>query len=710
MRRPNRSATGRPKPAFWILLPLCLAIAAPPPAAAQERLRPKDLPPKYQDWIKLTSYIIRDNELDVFLTLTNDRDRDIFIEAFWRIRDPTPGTPQNEYKEEHLKRFQEANRKFRYGSAREGWMTDRGRIYIILGPPLSTQYFAGGTDTYPAEIWSYYGDVSKGMPTHFELVFFQWRNAGEMKLYDPVADGPGRLIIDTAESERLMASDYEAMYDRIFQVHPDLARVCLSIIPGEIPYGFQPSIDTPIFMAAIYDSPKKGLNDSYATHFRNYKGIVSTEYLTNYIDCASSVGVFYDLATGTYFCDFALVPERLSVDYYEPRSEYYCNFQIDVNLRDGDDIIFQYSKEYPLSFNEQQLREAEGMGVCLADSFPAIPGKYLLTVLLRNTIGKEFSILERNVEIPSSSGPPRITGPTLGVRMGDIRAGVHLPFQTGTKKINVDPKSTYAATDDIAFLFNVVGLTRDLWNGGSLEIAVNGSAGTAPFEKSYTIPLSEHPFRQIMAFSQEIRAGEVPPGYYDLVLSLKDGQGNVLHDQKGNFIISPISVMSHPLVASRAFDMTNSFMFQYMLAEQYERAGKFDLAAAAYRKAYELNPSYTQKIPDYASFQLKRGSAEEALALVETIADDSGLAFQYHFLKGRALLALNRNDEALLSLQEGNKIYNSDAGLLAALGTCYHRLGEKERALAALKASLSLNPEQAEVKALIAEIEKKTTD
>jgi tetratricopeptide (TPR) repeat protein len=612
--------------------------------------------------------------------------------------------------EEHLKRFQEANRKYRYGSAREGWMTDRGRIYIILGPPLSTQYFAGGSEIYPAEIWSYYGDVSKGMPTHFELVFYQWRNAGEMKLYDPIADGPGKLIIDTAESERTSVGDYEGMYDRIFQVHPDLARVCLSIIPGEIPYGFQPSIETPIFMAAIYDSPKKGLNDSYATHFLDFKGIVSTEYLTNYMECASSVGVFYDLAAGTYFCDFALVPERLSVDYYDPRSEYYCNFQIDVNLRDGEDIIFQYSKEYPLTFDEQQLKEAEGMGVCVADSFPVIPGKYLLTVLLRNTIGKEFSVLERSVEIPSSSGPPRITGPTLGVRMGDIRAGVHLPFQTGTKKINVDPKSTYAVSDDIAFLFNVVGLTRDLWNGGSLEIAIKGSTAAAPFEKTYTIPLSEHPFRQIMAFSQEIKAGEVPPGYYDLVLSLKDGQGRVLHDRMGNFIISPITTLPHPLVASKAFSLTNSFMFQYMLAEQYDRAGQFDLASAAYRKAHELNPSYTQKIPDYASFLLMRESPRDALALIEEIAGDSGLAFQYHLLKGRALLALKRYDEALLSLQEGNRIYNSDSGLLAALGTCYYRMGDKEKALTALKASLSLNPEQAEVKALIAEIEKKTTD
>jgi len=694
---------------FWIVLLGCFWSMPLPVEAGQKRVSPKDLPQKYQDWLDLTSYIIRDKERDVFLHLMADRDRDIFIDAFWRARDPTPGTPQNEFKEEHLKRFNEANKKFRFGSAREGWMTDRGRIYIILGPPLSTQYFAGSSDLYPAEIWSYNGDVSIGMPSHFELVFYQWRNMGEMKLYDPVSDGPARLIIDTAESERISVDDYEALYERIYERQPDLARVCLSIIPGEIPYGFQPSIETPILMAAILGSPKKKVSDSYATHFLNYKGIVSTEYLTNYMECTSTVGVLYDLSTGIWFCDFGLVPDRLSVDYYDPESQYYCNFQMDVSLRSGDTIIFQYSKEYPLVFSEEKLKEAEGMGVCLADSFPVIEGDYRLTVLLRNTIGKEFSILERDIEIPSS-GPPRIAGPTLGLRLENVQAGVHLPFQTGARKINVDPKSTYASTDDIAFLFNIVGVTRDLWQAGILEIAVKGSNAATPFERSFSMPLNEQPYNRIMPFSREIRAREFPPGYYDLILSLKDARGNVIHDQKGNFIISPATSLSHPLVASKAFALSNSFLLQYMLAGQYGQAGKAESATAAYRKAYEINPSYLQKIPDYASFLIKQGKSEEALSLIENISGDSALAFQYHFLKGRALLALGRNEEALVSLQNGNKIYNSDAGLLAALGMCYYRMGDNEKALAALKASISLNPEQPDAKALIAEIEKKKSE
>ncbi len=64
----------------------------------------------YREWIDLVSYIITPTEKDVFISLTSDRERNSFINLFWNLRDPSKGTPQNEYKEEHLKRFQHANR------------------------------------------------------------------------------------------------------------------------------------------------------------------------------------------------------------------------------------------------------------------------------------------------------------------------------------------------------------------------------------------------------------------------------------------------------------------------------------------------------------------------------------------------------------------------------------------------------------------------
>ncbi len=674
-------------------------------SSAQSKVKVKDLPPTYQEWLKVVSYIIRDKERDVFLFLQSDRDRDLFIDAFWKMRDPTPATPKNEYKEEHMKRFTEANRLFRFGSAREGWMTDRARFYIILGPPVSKIYDAGSNEIYPTEIWSYYGDTSKGLPVHFQLVFFQFRNAGEMKLYDPMTDSPERLLVRSATEFNV--GDYGRMIQKIHDLRPELALVCLSIIPGDVPPGFQPSMDTAIYMAAIYDSPKKGLSDSYATHFLNLRGIVSTEYLTNFMNSEAAVAVIHDPATGLTTCDFVIVPERLSVDFYGQKNEYSTNFAVDVSLRAGEKIILQYSKEYPLTIPESQMDATRSMGFAVADSFPVIEGSYKLTVLLRNVVGKEFSVLERDLVVPPTTGVPRLLGPTLGIGLVVSRADSHLPFQLVAQKLNVDPKNTYSNADQVAYIFSALGVTRDLWSEGKVVATVKGTSPTSVFQRSYTLLLNGQPYRSSLALSQVLAASEFPPDYYELSLALQDAKGNVLDTKTASFIVSPGKAVAHPIVASRAFATANSFQVQYILAHQYDQAGQLDRAEEAYRRALALNPAYLPKVPDYAAFLLKAKKPGEALRLIETVKDDANLKFSYFLIKGRALAGLERYAEAVLSLQEGNKVYNSDSGLLAVLGSCYYKTGEKEKALAALKASLSLNPEQPEVKALIQEIEGK---
>ena len=85
----------------------------PRPTAPDRRERPAG---PYRSFLTLISYIITAKEKEVFLQLTNDRDRDLFIESFWKLRDPTPGTPANEYKDEHLKRFEYANKNYGRGT------------------------------------------------------------------------------------------------------------------------------------------------------------------------------------------------------------------------------------------------------------------------------------------------------------------------------------------------------------------------------------------------------------------------------------------------------------------------------------------------------------------------------------------------------------------------------------------------------------------
>jgi GWxTD domain-containing protein len=127
----------------------------------------QELSKPYKKWLdEDVAYIITDEERAAFKQLSNDEERDNFIESFWQRRDPTPDTEENEFKEEHYQRIAYANEHFAAGVP--GWKTDRGRIYIVFGKadeveshPSGGSYErpmeegGGETSTYPFEQWRY---------------------------------------------------------------------------------------------------------------------------------------------------------------------------------------------------------------------------------------------------------------------------------------------------------------------------------------------------------------------------------------------------------------------------------------------------------------------------------------------------------------------------------------------------------------------------
>ncbi|HTP35103.1 MAG TPA: GWxTD domain-containing protein [Candidatus Acidoferrales bacterium] len=106
---------------------------APPEPALKEGSAEARGP--YQKWLtEDVAYIITSEERSGFKRLQTDAERERFIEQFWLRRDPTPGTPENEFKEEHYRRIAYANDRFSDPDL-AGWKTDRGRVYIVYGPP-----------------------------------------------------------------------------------------------------------------------------------------------------------------------------------------------------------------------------------------------------------------------------------------------------------------------------------------------------------------------------------------------------------------------------------------------------------------------------------------------------------------------------------------------------------------------------------------------
>jgi len=159
---------------------------------------------RYQRWLdEDVGYIITDEERRAFEHLSADAQRDQFIESFWLRRDLTPGTLRNEFKEEHYRRIAYANDRFSC-SRIPGWETDRGRIYIVYGPPDQLEsHRSGGTyerpyeegggtaATFPFEVWRYRYIEAIGKDIEIEFV-------------DPTMTGEYHLTIDRSEKDAML--------------------------------------------------------------------------------------------------------------------------------------------------------------------------------------------------------------------------------------------------------------------------------------------------------------------------------------------------------------------------------------------------------------------------------------------------------------------------------------------------------------------------
>jgi GWxTD domain-containing protein len=156
-----------------------------------------ELTTPYRKWLNEdVAYIITDQERAAFKALTTDGERESFITDFWQRRNPTPGSSENPFREEHYRRIAYANEHFASGIP--GWKTDRGRIYISYGPPDEIEDHGAGTYRVPPE---------QGGNTIETVPFQQWRykhidGIGDnivVEFIDPDGTHEYRMTMDPAE-------------------------------------------------------------------------------------------------------------------------------------------------------------------------------------------------------------------------------------------------------------------------------------------------------------------------------------------------------------------------------------------------------------------------------------------------------------------------------------------------------------------------------
>jgi GWxTD domain-containing protein len=192
----------------------------------------------YQKWLNEdVAYIITAEERRDFLALRTDADRDQFVEKFWQRRNPAPGTPENEFKEEHYRRMAYANQHF--ASSVPGWRTDRGRIYIVYGPPDEIEDHSA--ESTPRQAWRYtYYTYIDGLGHDIEVEFTDTGKTGDFRMVAAPASHGSYWQVMTGASDAagfaarsLQAKGFPAITYVVRADRPSLTRVLVGPYPDE---------------------------------------------------------------------------------------------------------------------------------------------------------------------------------------------------------------------------------------------------------------------------------------------------------------------------------------------------------------------------------------------------------------------------------------------------------------------------------------------
>jgi len=158
------------------LLVLALLLA---PAALGKKKDPRleELPERYEKWLDTVELLISEEETELFLSLDKDFRRDAFIEEFWKVRDPYPGTARNELREHWDEWLEFVRREF------EEMTDERTRIFMLNGPPAARVEVRCSPLLWPIEVWYYDGSEQVGF--EFLLLFYQRWGKGLYRAWEP---------------------------------------------------------------------------------------------------------------------------------------------------------------------------------------------------------------------------------------------------------------------------------------------------------------------------------------------------------------------------------------------------------------------------------------------------------------------------------------------------------------------------------------------
>jgi len=520
-----------------VLILSLLPLGGARPATAQKQKLEKS----YKEWLEHdVAYFITREERNAFLKLTTNDARDQFIQNFWELRNPNPGSPENTFKDQVYERIAYANAHFGAGSNEEGWRTDRGRAYITLGPPQQKEVHYNAANMFPIEIW-FYSFNHPSLPPFFYLMFYRHEGFGDFRFYSPFIDGPDKLVTGT-----------EYINDRQGAIHaiqnsvgPLVAHLSQSLIPDEPidPNADRPSLQSDTMLATI-----KGLADNPFTReeLDRRRALVESVKARLLIP-----GQNLDVATlplrdsrGLTRLDYAIRFRQPSDVSIEQRSDGHLAFNLEAQVRVFDAAnskqpIFTQDKRMNDIIDKQQFEDIKHSRVGYEGSLPLPPGKFHLEFILTDWEHKRALQAEKDVVVPEITSAGVVLGgvlPYASVKEADPASADTTPFTLAGLKfvpLGTNPL-TLAPGEPIQVAYQIWAPPQDPAKYADQKLTVEYAVGR-PALPGGTTTVSE----------------SIAKDQFDATGSLVNGKKLPLDGQLGNYIMS-ISI-NQPGASQRAF-------------------------------------------------------------------------------------------------------------------------------------------------------------
>ncbi|HEV8182780.1 MAG TPA: GWxTD domain-containing protein [Candidatus Angelobacter sp.] len=485
----------------------------------------------YKKWLdEDVRWIITDEELSAFKKLTTNAERDTFIEGFWQRRDPTPDTAENEYKEEHYRRIAYANEH--YAAGMPGWRTDRGRIYIMFGPPTSidshpmggpyqrsAEEGGGQTTTFPFEVWRY--RYLEGIGQEIEIEFV-----------DDCGCGAYEMTLDRSKKDALLHvpnAGLTTMEEMGMANKADRFRGGLESI-GEGPFNKNnqtKQFDRMETFAKLNRAPDikfKDLQNELVTH----------KFRTNLLPFDVQVD-FVKLTSDTVLVPITLQVPLKGLTFANKDGIQRAVVNVYGQLTKLSGQIVQTFEETLRKDIPAELLEKEINNVSLYwKALPMRPGLYRLDVVMKDVNGDKTGIFSRSYTVPDF-GDEKLTSSTLiladqmePVPAREIGTG---NFVIGTNKVRpkVQPSdgkpASFTKKEKVNFWLQVYNLGLDQkTNKPSATVeyqVVNTATNQHVLDFTETTAQMGNVGEQV-TLGRSLPLGQLDPGVYQVTIKVND--------------------------------------------------------------------------------------------------------------------------------------------------------------------------------------------